>query len=551
MTGMLNGQTAETVFFGGDIITMDNQTPLADSLAIGDGRILAVGRRSELTPWIGNNTKMIDLAGQTLMPGLIEPHTHPITSALLYDWTDVSGFNHPSGRDTLNALRDAVEKTVPGKWIRAFGYDPILNRDLAALTADELDEIAPQNPVFVMIQSMHTSFVNHLALERAGVTDDTPQPEYGEYVKDESGRLTGAIIEQGALLPFLFSTIVESTKNGADLIDEQMKRYARAGYTTIGVMGDFPCFPDAMNLLRQAAEKSGSPLRMAFMDKSTDLENNTPANLGPDSDRFKNVGVKFWYDGSPYTGNMFLDQPFLNSNLMQKGLGVPRDTCGYSMLPKETLHRLVQKYHDQGAQIAIHGQGDRAIRDIIDVYEAVLQASPRQDHRHRIEHGALFPLDQMRRATELGLTTSWHVNHIHYYGEALRDDIVGPERSKNLMPMGSARQWGHVNSMHNDSPMYPAEPFKLIRTAVTRATRNGDIIGPDQAISVMDALKAVTINAAWQMFMEDIIGSLTPGKRADLTVLSDNPLNVEPMQLDRIKVIETWSDGKRCNFTMP
>ena len=547
MTVSTDGQIAETVFFGGDIITMDDQTPVADSLAIGDGRILAVGRRNELTPLIGNNTKMIDLAGQTLMPGMIEPHTHPVVSALLYDWTDLSGFNHPSGPDTMAALRRAVEKAKPGEWVCGFGYDPILNRDLDALTVDQLDEIAPNNPVFVMIQSMHTSFVNHMAFERAGITDDTPQPAFGEYVKDASGRLTGAVIEQGAALPLLFAIMMDSAIDGAALMEEQMKRYARAGYTAVGVMGDFPCFPDAMNILRQTAERHGSPVRVAFLDKATDLENNMPANLGPDSDRFRTVGVKFWYDGSPYTGNMFLDQPFLNSNLMQKGLGIPKDTCGYSMLPKETLLQLARKYHAQGKQISVHGQGDKAVRDIIDVYEAVLKESPRPDHRHRIEHGALFPLSQLKRATDLGLTTSWHINHIYYYGEALRDDMLGPERTENLMPMGSAQQWGHINSLHNDSPMYPAEPLRLVRTAVTRTTRKGAVIGPVQGIPVKDALKAVTINAAYQLFMDDIIGSITPGKRADLVILSDNPFKIDPMKLDQIQVLETWSDGMRCH----
>lgn len=540
--------TAEVLFFGGDIITMDDAKPVAGALAVSGGRILAVGQRNELTPLIGDRTKLIDLAGQTLMPGLIEPHTHPIISALLYDWTDVSGFNHPGGRETMAALRRAVERAAPGEWVKVFGYDPVLNRDLEALSADQLDEISPDNPILVMIQSMHTSFVNHLALERAGITDQTTQPEFGEYVKDKAGRLTGVVIEQGAVLPILAAIINESPSSGADLIDTQMKRYSRAGYTTIGVMGDFPCFPDAVHLLRQAVERNGAPVRAAFMHKASDLENGMPFYQGPNSDRFRAVGVKFWYDGSPYTGNMYLDQPFLNSNLMQKGLGIPKGECGYSMMPRETLHRLVQKYHDQGMQIAIHGQGDRAIRDIIDVYDAVLRKSPRKDHRHRIEHGALFPPGQLQRAADLGLTVSWHINHIYYYGEALRDDIIGLERASIMMPAETARQCGHAISLHNDSPMYPAEPFKLIRTAATRTTRKGAVIGQEQAVSVIDALKAVTINAAWQLFMEDLIGSLTPGKQADLTVLSDNPLKVDPEQLDRIRVIETWSDGRRTPY---
>ena len=538
-------EPARTIFHGGNILTMDRARPTAEALAVEGRRILAVGSTADVMALADGRASMIDLAGRTLMPGLIEPHSHPLMSALLYDWVDLSGFTHSSAAEVMAALEQGVEQARPGAWVCAFGYDPILLRELKSLTADRLDVIAPKNPVFVMIQSMHTMFVNHAALERAGVSDDTPQPEYGHFAKDKAGKLTGVIVEQGGGLLFLLSILSELTKSPSELVKLQLQRYSSAGYTTVGAMGEFPVFPDAFGLLRKMAEEDGSPVRMAFMDKATDLESGFESNLGPDSDRFRTTGVKFWYDGSPYTGNMFLDQPYLNSELMQQGLGVVSDTCGYSMMPRDALARLVRKYHGQGRQLAIHAQGDRAVREVMDVCEEALQALPRRDHRHRIEHGALFPLDQLARASALGLTTSWHINHIHYYGEALRDDIIGLERAARLMPLAAAQKAGQVNSLHNDSPMYPAEPFKLIRTAVTRATRNNAVIGPDQAVSIQEALEAVTINAAWQMFMEDIVGSLVPGKYADLAILSDNPLTMDPFRLDRVQVLETWSDGRR------
>ena len=543
-----NADSVRTIFFGGNIITMDPKWPVVEALAVEGRRILTVGSKDEVMALTNDRTRLVDLAGRTLMPGLIEPHSHPLISALLYDWVDLSAFNHAGSDEVMASLRRGVERARPGEWVTAFGYDPILLRGLKALNADQLDAIAPDNPVFVMIQSMHTMFVNHAALERAQVTEDTPQPTNGHFEKDQAGRLTGVIIEQGAGLPFLLSILSEMTKSPDDLVSRQLQRYARAGYTTVGALGEFPVFPDAFGLLRRQVEEEGSPVRMVFMDKATDLENGFEPDLGPDSDRFRRLGVKFWYDGSPYTGNMFLDQPYLNSELMQKGLGIAPGTCGYSMLSKENLAELVKKYHGQGRQLSVHAQGDRAIRDVLDAYEEALQALPREDHRHRIEHGALFPLDQLVRATALGVTTSWHINHIHYYGEALRDDIIGPARAARLMPMASAQQAGQVNSLHNDSPMYPAEPFKLIRTAVTRATRNNAVIGPDQAVSIRQALEAVTINAAWQMFMEDLVGSLSPGKYADLVLLSDNPLTMDPLHLDRIQVLETWSDGRQVRF---
>jgi len=536
---------ADIIFHGGDIITVDDDNPSVEALAVKDGNIVAAGRHKEVFELKRHGTEVVDLGGKTLMPGLMEPHSHPVISALLYDWIDASGFNNASGVEVMDKLQKAATEVNPGEWISAFGYDPILTRDLKALNADILDNISSANPIFVMVQSMHTVYVNRKAFELAGITNDTPQPQGGTFVKDDAGRLTGMVIEQGAILLIMAALLQDSQKDAAQLIEKQLRRYGEAGYTAVGAAGVFPVFPDAVYTLKQLVEKDNCPVRMVVMDKATDLESGLSTDPGPGNELFNTAGVKFWYDGSPYTGNMLLDKPFLNSELMQEGLGLPKDNCGYSMLPRETFKELVQKYHDQGRQLSVHAQGDRAIRDTVDVFEQVLNASPRDDHRHRIEHCGLFPIDQLERAAGLGLTPSWHINHIYYYGEALRDEIIGPERANIFMPMAIAQKYGLRSSLHNDSPMYPAEPFKLLRTAVTRKTRKNQVIGPDQAISIEDGIRALTINAAWQMFMEDKVGSLEVGKMADLTVLSQNPLKTDPDLLDQIQVTETYRSGRR------
>jgi hypothetical protein len=549
MTNQGDTAHADTIFFGGDIITVDDDNPSAQALAVAGEKILAVGGKQDVFKLKDDQTRMVDLEGKTLMPGLIEPHSHPVISALLYDWIDVSAFNNSSGEEVMTKLREAAAKAKPGEWICAFGYDPILMRDLKSLNADLLDEVSSTNPIFIMIQSMHTVYVNHAALDFVDITDDTPQPEGGTYVKDERGRLTGMIIEQAAIGQFMMALLADYQARDAELIQKQIERYARAGYTTVGAMGVFPVFLNWMSILKDKLESDECPIRMPIMEKATDLEMGFEIDIEPGSDRLNSGGAKLWYDGSFYTGNSFLEQPYLNNELMQGGLGVPKDTCGYPMMPKEKLQELIRKYHDAGRQISIHGQGDRAIRDIIDVFEAVLEASPRDDHRHRIEHGGLFPVDEIERAARLGLTPSWHINHIYYYGEALRDEILGPGRAAGMMPMAAAQKSGHRNSLHNDSPMYPAEPLTLMRTAITRKTRRGALIGKDQAITIEEAVRAVTINPAWQLFMDDKVGSLEVGKFADLTVLSENPLKVDPERLDEIDVIETYRSGHRFSWS--
>ncbi len=538
-------RTADSIFSGGDIITVDDRNPGAEALAVAGGRIAAVGAREEVFQRRGRDTRMIDLQGMTLMPGLIEPHSHPVISALLYDWIDLSGFHNANGAEVMERLRRAAATTGPGEWIAGFGYDPILTRGLGSLDADTLDEISSTHPIFIMIQSMHTVYVNHRTLEVAGIDRNTPQPEGGTWVKDARGELTGMVIEQAAILPVMMPYLLRSQSNGEELIERQIRRYAAAGYTTVGAMGVFPVFLDWARIVRERTESDDCPIRMFVMDKATDLEQGATVDFGRGSDRLGSGGAKFWYDGSFGTGNVLLEEPYLNSRLMQEGLGVPRDSCGSSIYPKDQFRELVQKYHDAGRQISVHAQGDRAIRDVIDVYEDVLEASPRGDHRHRIEHGGLFPIDEMDRAAKLGLTPSWHVNYVYYYGDAMRDEIIGPDRAEICFPVGAAVRRGLRGSLHNDSPMYPAEPLLLMRSAVTRKTRSGEVLGEEQAIDVDAAIKALTIDAAWQLFMDDVVGSLEVGKLADLVILSENPREVDPDRLDQIRVVATYREGRR------
>ncbi len=545
MNDHIVGAYADTIFSGGDIITVDDRNPEAEALAVAGGRIAAVGAREEVFQRRGPHTRMVDLEGMTLMPGLIEPHSHPVISALLYDWIDLSCFHNANGAEVMERLRRAAATAGPDEWIAGFGYDPILTRDLRSLDADALDEISSTHPIFIMIQSMHTVYVNHRALEIAGIDRNTPQPEGGTWVKDKNGELTGMVIEQAAILPLMTPYLLSCQSNGEELIEKQIRRYAAAGYTTVGAMGVFPVFLDWARILEERIESDDCPIRMFVMDKATDLEQGVRVDFGRGSDRLRSGGAKFWYDGSFGTGNVLLEDPYLNSTLMQEGLGVPKDSCGSSIYPKEQFRELVQKYHDAGRQISIHAQGDRAIRDVIDVYEDVLAASPRDDHRHRIEHGGLFPIDEMDRASNLGLTPSWHVNYVYYYGDALRDEIIGPERAEVSFPVGAAVQRGLRGSLHNDSPMYPAEPLLLMRSAVTRKTRSGEVLGEKQAIDVDAAIKALTLDAAWQLFMDDVVGSLEVGKLADLVILSENPREVDPDRLDQIRVVATYREGRR------
>ena len=534
---------ADTILMGGSVITMDDARPRAEAIALAGERIAGVGTRDEILAMRGPDTEVVDVDAACVLPGLIEPHTHPDLCAQCYAWVDVSGFTHASVEGVERALADAVAAVPRGEWIFAFGLDAMLTKDLGTWGRDRLDRIAPDNPVAIMIQSMHTVFVNSAAFAAAGVDEGTPDPPGGgRFQRDANGRLTGKLEEATAALPFLrFDTPSEELLRRR--MWRQYERYSAAGLTTIGIPGLFA--PVSMlGVFEAFAAREDVPIRTVAYLRHQHLDQ-VAWRPGDGNDRFRVQGVKLWYDGSPYSGTMLLDEPYLESRLCCCTLGITAGTTGHANFEPQQLRELITRLHDEGWQVLTHAQGDRGTRETLDLYEFALAAGERPDHRWRLEHCALIEAAQLQRAARLGVTPSFHLNHVYYYGPELRDDILGPERAARLMPVGTARRCGHRVSLHADSPMYPPEPFRLMQTAITRRTRRGERIAPDEAITPEEALRAVTIDAAWQLFAEDRIGSLEVGKLADLTVVDRDPLESDPSHLDETRVNETWLGGRR------
>jgi predicted amidohydrolase YtcJ len=542
--------SADFVLLAREIVTMDpTRSEPAQGVAVKAGRIVFVGSREDAlaharTGTAGAETEVVDLGDVCMLPGLIEPHTHPDLCAQMYAWIDVSGFNHPRVEQVEAVLAEAVRAAAPGEWLFAFGLDPMLTTGLGAWGRERLDAIAAANPIVVMLQSMHTVFVNSLALREAGVDDSTPDPPGGgRYQHDADGRLTGRIFEAAAFAPFLRFAAERSANGGDEPLRAQYARYARAGLTTVGTAGLFTPL-STLDAFRRFAAEPGVPIRNVTYLRHQHLDSGT-FSPGEGDDYFRIQGIKLWYDGSPYSGTMLLDEPYLDSRLCCCTLGIASGTTGHANFEPEELRALVSKLRQEGWQVLTHAQGDRGSREILDLYEHALTGHEASDHRWRLEHCALISRRDLERAARLGVALSFHVNHVHYYGPELRDSIIGPERAETLMPIGSAVRAGHRPSLHADSPMYPPEPLRLMKTAVTREARTGEQIAPGEAITSEQALRAITIDAAWQLFAEDRIGSIEPGKLADFTIVDSNPLDVEPRDLDEIEVVGTWLGGRR------
>jgi predicted amidohydrolase YtcJ len=533
----------DTILVAASVVTMEAERPRAEAVAIRDGAIAAVGGRDPMLALAGPQTEVVELGDFCLLPGLVEPHTHPDLCAQCYAWIDVSGFTHARVEGVEDALRGAVAERGPGEWIWAFGLDPMLTEDVGTWGRDRLDEIAPDHPVAVMIQSMHTVFVNSRALAEAGIDESTPDPPGGgRYQRDRDGRLTGKVEEASALGPFLRFDVADRQQLG-ERMWSQYGRYARAGLTTIGIPGLFA--PVGMlDLFEAFSKRDDVPIRTVAYLRHESV-GRAAWQPGDGNDFFRVQGVKLWYDGSPYSGTMLLDEPYLDSRLCCCTLGIPSGTTGHANFSPDEIAALTRDLRAGGWQVLTHAQGDRGTREIVDLYEATLRGHERTDHRWRLEHCALISAADLERAAALGVTPSFHVNHVYYYGDELREQIIGPERAGHLMPVGTALRAGHRVSLHADSPMYPPEPFRLMRTAVTRRSRSGQRIAPDEAISAEAALRAVTLDAAWQLFAEDRIGSIAVGKHADFTIVDRDPLAIPPDELDRIEVAGTWVAGRR------
>jgi len=537
----------DLIFFGGDILTMDDNQPVVEAIAVEDGRITAIGTKENIIKLRTWKTKIVNLQGKTLMPGLIEAHCHPIATAVLSQVVNISGFTYNSRAEIMATISAAVEKASPGKWVLAFGWDPVLVKDLRNPTLAELDSISTEVPIFILTQMMHQAFVNNAVYKTAKITRNTPDPPGGgTFLKDVDGNLNGVIYEFSALQKILKKMPKTPQGTAELLLNLQYAQYAKAGYTTIAALGPVNIAGYPLNFMASLSQNANVPVRSFVYPLKKQLDRSAwPSGYG--NDHFRIKGVKLYMDGSPYTGGAAFAEPYLNTEVTLKRMKLQSNHRGKVNYSEASLLQTLTKYHNAGYQIAIHAQGEIAIQMILNAFTEIMENYPRPDHRHRLEHNALITKNQIIQAQKLGLTLSFFMDHVYYYGEQL-PQIVGPDRAARFMPLGSAFAVGHRASIHTDNPATPVDPFRVISTAVTRKTKDrGDILGPTERVTINDALKAVTINAAWQLFEDDQRGSITVGKAADFVLLSHNPLRIQPENIKNISALCTWIDGIKIN----
>jgi predicted amidohydrolase YtcJ len=544
--------------YNGTVITLEDEQPKANAVFVDKGKIVAVGSDPELRLHLKETTQLIDLKGAALLPGFIDPHTHPVASSFLHGMIDLSGFTHKNQKEIWTHLESKIKNYSPGEWILCKGLDVVLVADLEPPHITYLDSISPNNPLLILSLSMHSFWGNSLAFTAAGINKTSPNPTGSSYYgKDADENLNGYISEQAAFRPFR-DTVINAM--GSAVLKEKcitvLDEYAANGNTCITSMGITTNDPDVIRLYQHLSSQQISlfnkvlqrlgllpdrkPTVRNFVFVRDDADYLLPKSSNNGDNFFKMMGVKFWYDGSPYTGSMYLNEPFKLSAVNQEKIHVPSGYSGKALWNKDEIANRIQQYDSAGWQVAVHTQGDRAISETLDAFE---KSGISKNSRHRLEHCLLPSKNAIQRMAKLGVSPSFHINHLWYYGDALEDHIIGRERTDKILPLKVAANNSLIFSLHADQPMFESDPLSLLHTAVNRKTRDGERVGKSNKISVEQGLKSLTINAAWQIKMENRIGSIKPGKYADFVILDQNPMLVDPEKIKDINVLQTIVNG--------
>lgn len=561
------------------VITMDQTAPVADSLLLHGDRIAAVGSQQvnryleELDTSggisailrLGNllSVQRIDIQGRTVLPGFIDAHSHFPASGLASTGLNLSPEHEQIKTidELLSRLSEASRQHPTSRWLLGFNYDNALLEESRHPTREELDRAAPEHAVYLWHRSGHMGVANSQALIELGYdpTRIGPQlnlPVGGAAGRDEWGRLNGLLQEKAA--PGLRRLIHEIPIWKLPAVFFA----ARDDYLSVGVTTVQNGYADRtimrilswaqrLRLLKQRVVLW--PAHNKLTDNSllrADVQSSEMGMAGPAQTLAEWIGwpqtqqqriaisaIKLIADGSPQGRTAYMTRPYLpHPAVCNHYRGIP-------IVPEAQLHEQILQYHQAGVQLAIHGNGDAAIDSIISGLQAAQEKAPRVDARHMIVHAQTIRQDQLQALSDLQATVSFFPSHTYYWGDWYRHQIFGEFRARRISPLKSADENGVRYSLHSDSPVTAMRPMQMLWSATNRRTLSGYELGPDEIIDRQRALRALTIDAAWQSFLEHDRGSLEAGKLADLIVLSENPLTAADVR--RIDVEQVWIGGSR------
>ncbi|WP_245910681.1 amidohydrolase [Pelagimonas varians] len=539
--------TVTTVFTNGTILTVNGDFSEAEAIAIRGNLILAVGTDSEVRALAGDEARIVDLGGKVVLPGFIDAHTHVITGSVVDATMEYVGMARYTSVDAvLEQIAMRVAETPAGEWLVFRNFDPAVQDGADALTFDDLDPISTEHPIFVLNASGHLAYANSKAFEVSSIANDVEDPPGGEFVRDADGNLNGVIKNNVAFLRIAenYPAMKEADPVGGLL--GLLEKWSEFGLTTVSELslGALAQSPADAQVMVAAAQSGRMKARIrAYPFYTIGAETWDEANVKPgDGNALARIsGYKLVADGSNQGFTGLQREPYLDS-----------DNLGIAYMEPEALTAAALERAQKGWHLAIHGNGDAAIDNILDTCQALFDAGIDMSRvRPRIEHCSILHDEQIARMRDLGVSASFLIGHVHYWGIAMRDEVFGEEKAQLLDRCRSVQQAGVGFTLHSDFMVTDPVPLHMIEMAVTRRTwKEPDyVLAPQETISVEAAIRAVTSEAAWQLFSDHEIGSLEPGKLADMVILDKDPREVAPDQIKNVRVVETWMDGRQVYAT--
>ena len=533
---------------------MEDDFPQAEALAIKDGKIIFVGTKEKAQTFVGKNTKQIDLKGKTMLPGFIDAHGHITSRAGMQQALDLS----PTPYGTVNSipdlqktLKDFIQKNKLSATTPIFGngYDDAIMTEHRHPTREELDAVSTTNPIIVIHASGHASVVNSAMLKLLEIPEDVKDPEGGHFGRNpKTNRLNGKLEENASFSALIkFTEMMPKQKPSADGISQQLKDFVKAqdewlsyGQTTIC---DGRSMGVSVGLLKEAAEKKllkADVIYFPDFDANRKDWKSFQPNYMKYENRLKFGGFKFSDDGSPQGKTAWLTEPYV-----VPPEGQTADYKGFPIFSDEVLYEDLKTIFSNNITAQLHVNGDAAIDQALRVIEKLKnERIYKPEMRATLIHVQNSRPDHIAKIKEIGLIPSYFSSHVFLWGDWHYQSVFGTKRAAFISPAKAAKDAGIIFTIHHDSPVTPPDLLTGVFSAVNRTTRSGMVLGENQRISVLDALKAITINSAYQYQEEDKKGSLKVGKLADLVILDENPMKVDVRKLREIKVLETIKEGR-------
>jgi predicted amidohydrolase YtcJ len=541
-------QPADRIWTGGAVLTMNDKAMRAQAVAERGGRIVAVGTREQVMKLRGPSTQMIDLKGRTMVPGFVDAHGHVMGGGIQALSANVLA--PPDGKvkdiaglqQTLREWMAANEATVRKvNLVVGFGYDPSTLTEQRHPTRQELDAVSKDVPVFIVHQSGHLSALNTKALEVAGITADTPDPQGGVIRREADGKQPNGVLEETAHYAAVIKLLGGVGAEGARaFVRAGAELWARFGYTTAQ---EGRSTPATLALMRQVADAGGLKIDVAtYPDVLVDREvikKNVSATY---TNRLRVAGAKLSIDGSPQGFTAWRDRPYYAP------VGnYPKGYAGYQSATNAQTIESIDWGYANGIQVLTHANGEAASDLLIAAHTlARLKhgADKAQATRPVLIHGQFLREDQVDAYQRLDVLPSLFPMHTFYWGDWHSSKTVGPAAAQNISPTGWVLKRGMIFTSHHDAPVAFPDSMRVLDATVNRVARgSGKVIGPQHRVDVITALKAMTIWPAWQHFEEKDKGSIEVGKLADFTILSRDPTQGDTRTINRIKITETIKEG--------